>query len=83
MTVCHDCGLILLDMCMPRYGGVYFILNLKSRGHSELSKIVIVSELSMSSVQEEGLFKLGIHAVLKRPISVQTLLFQIEQKITL
>lgn len=72
LAVYKDYGLILLDMCMPKYGGVDFILNLKSRGHSELSKVVIVSGLYMSSVQEEELLKLGIHAVLKKPISLQT-----------
>ncbi len=83
LAVYNDYDLILLDMCMPKYSGVDFILNLKSRGHSELSKVVIVSGLSMSSVQEEELLKLGIHVVLKKPISVQTLLSQSEQKITL
>ena len=84
LAVYKDCALILLDTCMPKYPDVNFLLNLKSRKYSELSKVVIVSGLSMSSVQEEELSKLGIHDALKKKhISVQTLLFQIEQEITL
>ena len=37
--------LILLDMCMPKYSGVDFLLDLKARRPSELSKVVIVSAL--------------------------------------
>ncbi len=66
LAVYKDCALILLDTCMPKYPGVNFLLNLKSRKHYELSKVVIVSGLSMSSVQEEELLKLRIHDVLKK-----------------
>jgi hypothetical protein len=37
----------------------------------------------MSPTQEQELLKLGIRSVLKKPISVQTLLSQIEQKIAI
>ncbi len=83
LAVYKEYDLILLDMCMPRYTGVDFLLDLKSRKPSELSKVVIVSGLTMGSVQEQELLNLGIRAVLKKPISVQLLLSQIEQKITL
>lgn len=83
LAVYKEYDLILLDMCMPKYSGVDFLLDLKSRRPSELSKVVIVTGLSMSTTQEDELLKLGIRAVLKKPISVQTLLSQIEQKITL
>ncbi len=82
LAVYKEYDLILLDMCMPKYSGVDFLLDLKYRKPSELSKVVIVSGLSMSSTQEQELLKLGIRCVLRKPISVQTLLSQIEQKIT-
>lgn len=83
LAVYKEYDLILLDMCMPKYSGVDFLLDLKSRKPSELSKVVIVTGLSMSSVQEQELLNLGIRSVLKKPISVQSLLSQIEQKIPL
>ncbi len=44
--------------------------------------MVIVSSLEMTPTQEHELLKLGIRSVLRKPISVQTLLSQIEEKIT-
>ncbi|MBC8516867.1 MAG: response regulator [Nitrosopumilus sp.] len=82
LAVYKEYDLILLDMCMPKYSGADFLLDLKYRKPSELSKVVIVSGLSMGSTQEQELLKLGIRCVLRKPISVQTLLSQIEQKIT-
>jgi len=83
LVVYKDYDLILLDMCMPKYSGVDFLLDLKHRRHTELSKVVIVSSLEMNPTQEKELLKLGIRSILKKPISVQILLSQIEQKITI
>ncbi|MBA4718592.1 MAG: response regulator [Nitrosopumilus sp.] len=82
LAVYKDYDLILLDMCMPQYSGVDFLLDLKHRRPSELSKVVIVSGLDINTSQERELSKLGIRSVLKKPISVQSLLSKIEQEIT-
>ncbi len=82
LAVYKEYDLILLDMCMPKYSGVDFLLDLKHRRPTELSKVVIVSALEMSRTQEQELLNLGIRSVLRKPISVQGLLSQIEQKIT-
>ena len=82
LAVNKDYDLILLDMCMPKYSGVDFLLDLKSRRPSELSKVVIVSALEMSPFQEQELLNLGIKSILRKPISVQALLSQVEQEIT-
>lgn len=82
LAVYKDYDLILLDMCMPQYSGVDFLLDLKHRRPTELSKVVIVSALEMNPTQEQELLNLGIRSVLRKPISVQGLLSQIEQKIT-
>jgi len=81
LAVYKNYDLILLDMCMPKYSGVDFLLDLKHRRSSELSKVVIVSALEMNAVQEQELLNLGIRSVLRKPISVQDLLAQIEQKV--
>ena len=82
LAVNDDYDLILLDICMPKYSGVDFLLDLKHRRPSELSKVIIVSALEMNSFQEEELLKLGIRSVLRKPISVQRLLAEIKQEIT-
>jgi CheY-like chemotaxis protein len=66
---------------MPKYSGVDFLLDLKHRRPTQLSKVVIVSALEMSSLQEQELLNLGIRSILRKPISVQGLLSQIQQKI--
>ncbi len=82
LAVYKDYDLILLDMCMPKYSGVDFLLDLKHRRPSELSKVIIVSSLEMNPIQEQELLKLGIRSILRKPISVQNLLSNIEQEIT-
>jgi DNA-binding response OmpR family regulator len=51
LAVYKDYDLILLDMCMPKYSGVDFLLDLKHRRHTELSKVIIVSSLEMNPTQ--------------------------------
>ena len=82
LAVYKDYDLILLDMCMPQYSGTDFLLDLKARRPSELSKVVIVSALEMTPLQEQQLLDIGIRSILKKPISVQSLLSQIEQEVT-
>ena len=83
LAVYKDYDLILLDMCMPKYSGVDFLIDLKARNPSQLSKVVIVSALEMSQLQEQELLNLGIRSVLRKPISVQSLLSKIEQEVSL
>jgi len=67
---------------MPKYSGVDFLLDLKHRRPTELSKVVIVSALEMSTNQEEELLNLCIRSILRKSILVQGLLSQIEQEVT-
>jgi len=67
---------------MPKYSGVDFLLDLKHRRPTELSKVVIVSALEMSTTKEEKLLDLGIRSILRKSILVQGLLSQIEQEVT-
>jgi len=81
LAVYKDYDLILLDMCMPKYSGVDFLLDLKHRRPSELSKVIILSSLEMHPSQERELLKLGVRSILRKPISVQNLLSRIKQEI--
>lgn len=78
----NNYDLILLDMCMPKYSGFDFLLDLKHRRPSELSKVVVVSALEMNSIQEQELLDLGIRSILRKPISLDSLLSQIEQAVS-
>ena len=49
LAVYKEYDLILLDMCMPKYSGTDFLLDLKHRRSSELSKVVIVSAIGDDS----------------------------------
>ncbi|EGG42918.1 response regulator receiver protein [Candidatus Nitrosarchaeum limnium SFB1] len=81
MVLKNQYDLILLDMCMPNYNGIDFLLDLKKEKSSEIQKTVIVSSLELDEHQTEFLTKLGVKAIKQKPISVQNLLEQTELKI--
>ena len=74
--------LILLDMCMPNYSGMDFLLDLKDKKSSEIRKVVIVSSLELDEYQTKFLKELGVRTILQKPISVQNLLSQITPELT-
>jgi len=73
--------LILLDMCMPNYSGIDFLLDLKDKKSSEIKKVVVVSSLELDEYQTRFLKELGVRAIRQKPISVQSLLSQIEPEL--
>jgi DNA-binding response OmpR family regulator len=70
--------LILLDMCMPNYSGLDFLLDLRDKKSSEIEKVIVVSSLKLDDYQTRFLEELGVRAIRQKPISVQSLLSQIE-----
>ena len=74
--------LILLDMCMPNYSGMDFLLDLKDKKSSEIRKVVIVSSLELDEYQTKFLKELGVRSIRQKPISVQNLLSQITPELT-
>lgn len=73
--------LILLDMCMPNYSGIDFLLDLKDKKSSEIHKVVVVSSLELDEYQTKFLKELGVRSIHQKPISVQGLLSQIMPEI--
>ncbi len=69
----NDYDLILLDICMPKYSGMEFIHDLKSKRPSEIKKVIIVSVLELSESHRDELLKLGIHSVEEKPSTIQRL----------
>ena len=73
MALKNDYDLILLDVCMPRYSGIEFIHDLKTKKPSELKKVIIVSVLELRESHKNELLKLGIHSVEEKPATIQRL----------
>jgi DNA-binding response OmpR family regulator len=73
MALKNDYDLILLDVCMPRYSGMEFIHDLKTKRPSELKKVIIVSVLELRESHKNELLKLGIHSVEEKPATIQRL----------
>ena len=69
----NDYDLILLDICMPKYGGMEFIHDLKETRPSEIKKVVIVSVLELRESHKKELLKFGIHSVEEKPATIQKL----------
>ena len=69
----NDYDLILLDVCMPKYSGMEFIHDLKSKRPSEMKKVIIVSVLELRESHKKELLKLGIHSVEEKPSTIQKL----------
>ena len=69
----NDYDLILLDVCMPKYSGINFIHDLKTKRPSEMKKIVIISVLELRESHKKELLKLGIHSVEEKPATIQKL----------
>ena len=81
MVLKNHYDLILLDMCMPNYSGIDFLLDLKDKKSSEIRKVVIVSSLELDEYQTRFLKELGVRSIRQKPISVQSLLSQIEPEL--
>jgi DNA-binding response OmpR family regulator len=75
----NNYDLILLDMCMPNYSGLDFLLDLKTQKPSEIRKVIIITSLNLDEYQTRFLTDLGVCSVQHKPISVQNLLSQITQ----
>ena len=71
LVIKNDFDLILLDMCMPKYSGMQFLRDLKSKKPSEMKKVVIVSVLKFNENQVKELLKFGIHSVEKKRSALQ------------
>ena len=69
----NNYDLILLDMCMPSYSGMDFLVDLTKQKPLELKKVVVVSVLKFSPTQIKELLKMGIHSVEEKPTDLQKL----------
>jgi len=73
LVIKNDYDLILLDMFMPKYSGVQFLLDLKDQRPSELKKVVVLSLLDFNESQVKEFLKFGIKSVEPKPSDIQSL----------
>ncbi len=73
LVIKNDYDLILLDMFMPKYSGVQFLLDLKDQRPSELKKVVVLSLLDFNESQVKEFLKFGISSVEEKPSDLQSL----------
>jgi len=69
----NDYDLILLDICMPGYGGMEFLEDLKHQKPSELKKVIIISQLELDETQLDELSKFEIHSIQTKPSDLMSL----------
>ena len=74
MVLKNTYDVIFLDMCMPDYSGMDFLLDLKNKKPSEVRKVIIITNLELDKFQTKFLTDLGVCAIHQKPISVQYLL---------
>jgi CheY-like chemotaxis protein len=66
----NDYDAILLDILMPKYGGIQFLEDLKNTRPSELKKITIISMMDFRDDELKNLKELGIRSIQKKSISL-------------
>ena len=71
----NDYDLILLDICMPNYGGMDFLQDLKNKKPSELKKIIVTSVLPFNEDQIKGLIEFGVRSVQEKPAHIKQIEF--------
>lgn len=77
MVLKNNYDVILLDMCMPDYSGMDFLLDLKTKKSSEVRKVIIITNLELDEYQKKFLTDLGVCSIHQKPISVKYLLSKI------
>ena len=79
MITANQCDAILLDLAMPEFSGVDIVEELYKNGKIAKLNIVALTASSVSSDREEHLKKMGVKAILKKPIDPDELLEYLQQ----
>lgn len=62
---------IILDLAMPDFSGIDVLNNIKSKDF--LEKIIVITASNITSEEEKNLLNRGIHAVLRKPVSIEVI----------
>ena len=64
----------ILDLAMPEFSGIDVVNSLKKNGKMDKQKILVLTASSINEDEIENLKKLGVKAVLKKPVKMNALL---------
>jgi len=68
----------ILDLAMPEFSGIDVVNSLKKNGKMDKQKILVLTASSISDDEIENLKKLGVKAILKKPVKMSALLTVLE-----
>ena len=68
----NDYDVILLDIMMPKYGGMQFLEDLKNTKPTELKKVTIVSQWEFDDEDLQRFKEYGINSVQKKTLDLVT-----------
>ncbi len=68
----------ILDLAMPELSGIDVINSLEKNGKMGKQKIVVLTASSISDDEVENIKKLGVKAILKKPVKMNALLTVLE-----
>jgi len=68
----------ILDLAMPEFSGIDVVNSLKKNGMMDKQKILVLTASSVSDDEIENIKKLGVKAVLKKPVKMSALLTVLE-----
>jgi len=77
----NDYDLILLDMLMPKYGGMQFLRDLKEKRPSELKKVMIISQFEFDEEDYDELSDFGIRSIQKKTLDLVKFEHQLELEV--
>ena len=79
MITSNQYDAVLLDLAMPEFSGVDIVEELYKNGKIAKLNIVALTASSVSADREEHLKKMGVKAILKKPIDPDELLEYLQQ----
>jgi len=79
MVTTNQYDAVLLDLAMPEFSGVDIVEELHKNGKIAKLNIVALTASSVSADREEHLKKMGVKAILKKPIDPDELLDYLQQ----
>jgi len=69
---------VTLDLAMPEFSGFDVIDALEKNGKLKENKMIVLTASSAGDVDEQKLINRGVHAILKKPVELETLLKALE-----
>lgn len=79
MIISNPYDVVLLDLAMPEFSGMDLVEELNRIGKIHKLNVVALTASSVSSEKDEYLKKMGVKAVLRKPIDPDVLLEHLQQ----